>query len=241
MRDNDSGPSTYASSFATGSYSYTSPPVLSNPPTGEYPKPYYKTSATKDVRTGFYAGVHMEFKITKRFSVEYGLSYVQKGINMNFSSPIETSTAHGTYSFVRSIHTNYISTPLVARYYLDRQARFYVLGGWYDAFAVRSKIKEASSSSMQVTNGELPATSLWTSRETSIKTNIIDGGLIAGAGFCLPVSDQLSIGLDARINVGLFELNGNSSRNDYIGFSGSSRNINLETGLRVVYTLPVAF
>ena len=241
MGANDSGPESYTTSFPASVYtSSTSAP----PPTGTYTyqKPYYKTSATRDVRTGFYAGILMEFKITKRFSVEHGVSYVQKGIDMNFSSPIETSTAHGTYSFVRSISTNYISTPLVARYYLDRKGRFYVLGGWYDAFAVSSKVKEASSSGTEViTTGETPQTARWATRETSIKTNVIDGGLIAGAGFSLPVGERFLIGLDARINVGLIRLNGDSSRDNYLGLSQSSKNINLETGLRLAYVLPVDF
>jgi len=240
---NDSGPKGFPTSFAANPYYYNSSnPVLSNPSAGTYQKPYYQTSATRDVRTGFYASVLMEFKITKRFSVEHGLSYVQKGIDINFSTPIETSTSQGYYSFVRSIHTNYISTPLAARYYLDRKGRFYVLAGWYDAFAIKSKVKEASISATAFTKGDLPTSvSSSTSRQTAIKTNVFDCGFIAGAGFALPINDQLSIGLDARINMGLMRLQGDTSRDSYLDLKYSTTNINLETGLRVVYTLPVAF
>jgi hypothetical protein len=204
----------------------------------EYPKPYYKTSPTKDLRTGFYAGVFLEIRLKKRLSLEPGLAYVQKGIDLDFSTTTGTASSQTAYRFARSIHTNYVAIPVVVKYYLGHKQRFYVAGGIYDAFAVKSKIKEASTSSASIfASGGLPAYSTSYSTLSEIKTRVIDCGLVGGVGFNLPVGTRFSVGIDARVNVGLIDVQGNSSASNYLNFNSSTKNINLETGLRAAYAL----
>lgn len=206
----------------------------------EYQKPYYKTSAAKDLRPGFYAGVFLEIKLKNRLSLEPGLAYTQKGIDLDFSSTTESASSQYTYRFVRSINTDYISIPIVLKYSLDRKERFYIIGGIYDAFAIKTRIKDASiytTATYNLNTAYLPSRSQSVTRVTQINTRVFDCGLVGGAGFSLPLSSRFSIGLDARINVGLINVKGDSSTSGYLDFSANTKNINLETGLRAGYTL----
>jgi hypothetical protein len=204
----------------------------------ELPNPYYKTSITKDLRTGFYAGVFLDIKLNKRFVLEPGVSYVQKGIDMDFNITSTEGLATRSYRHVRSIKTNYISIPIVVRYYLGQKERFYVTAGVYDAFAVKTQIKNATTRNSIAWGRDLPSSYTSSFMQWSeIKTRVVDCGLVGGAGFNLPLSARLSVGIDARVNVGLVNINGDSSKSSYVSFSTSAKNINLETGLRVGYAL----
>lgn len=207
--------------------------------TYEYPQFYYKTSTTKDLRMGFYGGIFLDIALTKRLSLEPGISYVQKGIDLNYSQASATGNTQNTYSFRRSINTDYISIPVVVKYYVDRHQHFYVAAGIYDAFAVKTKIKDATSTHTTTTTLEsgFPTFATSTYTWTAIDTRVIDCGLVGGLGFNLPVSSRFSLGIDARVNVGMVNVKGNSSDASYLNFSSSTKNINLEAGLRAAYTL----
>src|SRR5690606_3056689 len=61
-------------------------PVILDPTSGNHiPSYYYKTGFIKDMKTGFFAYLHAEFKIKQRLSAEAGLGFTQRGIDMGYN------------------------------------------------------------------------------------------------------------------------------------------------------------
>lgn len=67
--------------------------------------------------------------------------------------------------------------------------------------------------------------------------NRFDTGLLAGVGLDVPLSDRLDIGLDLRGSIGLLNVPHGFKNHGFLGFSKSTKNIGLETGLKIQYNL----
>lgn len=219
------------------------PGVVIPPASSVYTIPaYYKTDLIKDIRTGFYAGLFLEIVLNDRWSLEPGLGYVQKGIDLEYSTQQTTQSGASrtttVYSFHRAIHTNYISVPIVAKYTLDKKGRFYLVGGLYTAFKVRSKIANGEELNQSVTVvGDVPAISVSRYTPSDAYTKTFDAGITGGGGVSFPLSSNLAIGVDLRANVGAVNVRGKSGEQDYLSFSPNALNINAEAGVRLAYTL----
>lgn len=67
--------------------------------------------------------------------------------------------------------------------------------------------------------------------------NRFDAGLLAGIGLDIPLSDRLDIGLDVRGSLGMLNVPKAFENYGFLGFSKSTKNIGLETGLKLQYGL----
>lgn len=209
------------------------------------PNYYYKTDFIKDIRIGFYSYLFLDISLKDRLSVELGLGYSQKEIDMKYnyySTTInsDNSTTELSYKFNRNLRLDYIVAPVTFQYMIDKKQRFYILGGVYNSFAVNFLIKN----SLVITNKKTYDSSGQLSKEEEGKTadpktyaKIFDAGLIGGVGVNFPLTEKMTIGLDLRAAVGLVNIPGKYEQHGFQSFSESTKNLSFETGLKLLYAL----
>lgn len=75
--------------------------------------------------------------------------------------------------------------------------------------------------------------------ETSddLATKSYDLGVTLGGGMQWPLSSLISLGFDIRGNMGLLSLSDTPGAIRYYGFNTNTRNLNIEAGVRLMYTL----
>jgi len=134
---------------------------------------------------------------------------------------------------------DYITVPLTVQYHLDAKERFYLVGGIYQSVAVNFVIVDSRASTKSLTrwsSGAVTASS-FESETTIAYANRYDAGLLAGVGLDFPLSERFDIGLDVRGSLGLLNVPKESENYGFLGFSKSTKNLGLETGLKLQYSL----
>jgi len=177
--------------------------------------------------------------------METGLGYFQKGIDLKYS--LNTSSVHSdnsittiSYQFNRDVRTDYLTIPTVLRYKIDRKERFYVLGGTYNAIALNLGVH--NSTSLNNTKklsplGQLQQESISELTITNAYAHVFDFGLIGGFGFDWPLKNKWSVGIDVRGAMGLVNVPGKYEEAGFLSFSPKTKNINIETGLKLLYSM----
>lgn len=200
---------------------------------------YYQTDFIDDMRTGFYGGLFVEIVLDRHWSLEPGISYAQKGISLRYATSVALGTPDGpggTYFFNRVIQNDYIVLPFAVKYSFSKESRFYLLAGFYEALAVRSRIIDGNSGIRMASRGGMEFESA-TNTLTELKTGVIDFGVSGGGGLQWPLMSRIWAGVDVRLNVGLASLRGEMGDGGYAGFDGGARNLGIESGVRMVYKL----
>jgi len=209
---------------------------------------YYKTSFIEDMRLCLHAGLFLNMPLTQKWSIEPGLSYVQKGIRLHSTVKrhLPDLNVDQTIAYDNTIHTNYIVMPIVAKYNLGKRERVFLLGGIYNALAVRSRgvFHGATATPVLGTNNPTynPGTNYSTNseywqRNDDLATKRYDMGITLGGGMQWPITGLISLGFDVRGNMGLLALSKASDAASYYGFNSNARNINIEAGVRFMYAL----
>jgi len=207
--------------------------------------PYYKTNFMRDVRTGFFLSLLIDWELEKKWNMETGLGYFQKGIDLKYSYNISSVNVNNSvttisYQFNRDVRTNYLTIPTVLRYKIDRKERFYVLGGTYNAFALNLGVHNSTSINntiMLSSSGQLQQQSRNELTFTSAYAHIFDFGIIGGFGFDWPLKNRWSVGIDIRGAMGLINVPGRYEEAGFLSFSPKTKNINIETGLKLLYSM----
>ncbi len=207
--------------------------------------PYYETDFLTDMRTGFYSEFFYNSELGKKWKVEIGLGYSQRGINLNYRLNANAANANNTitklnFQFNRDFRIDYLTVPTTFQYYLDRKERFYVLMGVYNSIALNFVILNSTSiENRQVVNtaGERLIEFRSTSTVRTAYASLFDSGLIGGIGIVWPLKDQWSVGIDFRSSVGLVSVPKKYKEVRFLSFSRKTKNINFETGLRILYSL----
>jgi len=216
-------------------------------PIANYPPPsyYYETDFVKDMRTGFFSYLFLDWKLEKRLSAEIGLGYSQKGIDIKYnlySTSInpDNATAKLSYQFNRNFRLDYIVIPVTVQYKLDRKERFYVLAGIYNSIAIKFLIKN----SLVVINeqtfdsaGHLTTNSITNIIHGDSYASIFDSGLKGGFGVNIPLARKVMIGMDIRSSVGMVSIPRKYEEYGFQNFNQTTKNINFETGLKLLYLL----
>lgn len=223
------------------------PPVIITPGTNDpKPKYYYKADFIKDMRVGFFSYLFLDIEIKERLSIETGLGYSQKGINMAYSQHSTSTNSDNTevteqsYYFNRDLRLDYIVVPVTFQYKIDRNQRFYILGGIYNSFAVNFLIKNSLVTVNRKTynaSGELKTESESNAVDEKTYAKVFDAGLVGGFGVAIPISEKIKIGLDLRSSLGMINVAGKYNEYGFQSFSQNTKNINFETGLKLQYAL----
>lgn len=221
-------------------------PLITGPDGNDSPpRYYYSPDFVKDIRIGFYSYLFLEIDIRERLSLELGLGYSQKGIDMKYNyyattTNADNSTTDLTYQFNRNLRLDYIVVPATFQYMLDRKQRLYVLGGVYNAFAVNFLIKNSLVTSNEKTYnpaGQLTYETDARAVEETTYAKIFDAGLVGGFGVNVPLTEKIKIGLDIRTALGLINIPGKHEKHGFQSFSERTKNLSFETGVRLQYDL----
>ncbi|GAB3204387.1 hypothetical protein ABID22_003314 [Pontibacter aydingkolensis] len=217
---------------------------------------FYTFDYTGDLgntRLGLVAGLYAERILNEKLTVEAGINYEQKGLNLLYTSYSEKQqgsnmTENWKY-YKRDIRNDYLVLPLVVKYKLDPGSRFYITGGVYTAFLVNAAGIAADSSSARATTswGQSGNTSSFKQTVTTEWTSKFDAGVVGGGGMSWPLGNNLTLSADARLNFGLLKVDAKYnnryeerqmstpsgggrviiSESFYRGLSSQSRNISL--------------
>lgn len=202
----------------------------------------YETGFFRDIRTGFFSEVILSWKLKEKLQLDAGAGYVQKGINLHYTSTTTTEAdfqvTRTTVDFVRDLRSEYLSIPVVVRYKLGRQERFYILGGIYNAIGLKFRINKAVITERRETTGRTGIPLITTSESgiTGSEGRRFDAGLTAGAGVEWPLSTRWRAGFDLRANAGLINLPA-ADNEQFFDFKLQARNINVESGIRLMYIM----
>lgn len=235
---------------ASGEQVEQTPPIIIISDPSTQPQPTYttiedyNTNFFKDMRTGFFSGLYMDIKLNEKWAIEAGLGYTQKGINLNYTTSNtfvndDNTTTKQNRKMTRTVHTNYITLPGVFKYTLGKKQRFYALGGIYNAIGISSKAK-AWNYNVEEKYTSTGSPSTVNTAESSINkyySRVIDVGLVGGGGYEIPINGKWSMGIDVRMNIGLLNVPARYNEFGYLTFSATTKNINIETGIKIFYSL----
>jgi hypothetical protein len=231
--------------FTLQGSSSNDPPVIPDPNSHSMPSYHYESDFIKDMQIGLFSYLTLDWTLNQRFSIELGLGYTQKGIDIEYnlhttSINSDNNTVKLSYQFNRNLRLNYISVPLTLQYKLDRKERFYVSAGFYNSIVVDFLIKESFVvANRQTTDsfGNNISSSEGKSWTTDAYAGLFDSGLLAGMGVNLPLTKKMTIGLDVRMAVGLTNVPKRYKTYGFQSFSETTKNISFETGLKLQYIL----
>jgi hypothetical protein len=222
------------------------PPVIITPGTN-YPKPkyYYKTDFISDMQVGLFSYLFLDIELKNRLSVECGVGYSQKGIDMKYkqssnSVNLDNSTTEQSYYFDRDLRLDYIVVPITFQYKIGRKQRFYILGGIYNSFAVNFQITNSLVTISEKTynsSGQLTNEFKTTIVDDTTFAKIFDAGIVSGFGVNIPLTEKMIIGLDIRSAIGMVSVSGKFEEHGFQSFSENAKNISFETGLKLQYVL----
>jgi len=200
----------------------------------------YKTSLTKDILYGVSLRFQFEYYLYNNLSINGGLSYNKKGINMKYSnnrngylvfnkSFKNINSSGSIYEELNSkIVNHYICFPIAIKYHPFRNNNFFIQGGFYLGKLILNKtdielIKDYSSEYssnyyMSYINGV----------DYRDLTNEIDYGLIFGGGFFKKLNQKLIFTTEVKLDIGLKKLDAKYN-NEY-------EEIKIPSGTNIPYT-----
>lgn len=158
---------------------------------------YLNSSQKLDL--GFAVGLGFQYNINPFFSLRTQLGFERKGSKMNidlidnFGNLISQGTTH--------YQINYLNIPILGRANFGQKIKFFVQLGPY--FGV--KLGEAF-----VTKNSQGFQGAFHDNSTLKK---IDLGFTTGLGLSIPIKEKFAVSIEARNNLGLFNISNNSGNN----------------------------
>ncbi|WP_430814241.1 porin family protein [Carboxylicivirga sp. RSCT41] len=205
---------------------YTIPAI--NPESLEHD---YDVNMWRDARLNLVAGISFEYFIKERLSVAASLNYEGKGIHIE-----DTNTdvlTQDTYTQVHKsaydieINNQYLTLPVFARWYFGGSNLFYVQGGMYMGYLLKSEIdinilegvasNYYSDGSPTLTNADeinVMEMHVYGEDEDKDYTNNFDVGLNLGGGLNYPLGEHFYLNVDLSVCLGLIQLD-KKNDNDY--------------------------
>ncbi|MGA1977644.1 MAG: outer membrane beta-barrel protein [Bacteroidales bacterium] len=183
----------------------------------------YQTKFFKDILAGISAGIRFEYFLRQDISINAGLNFEPKGINLNYSVAQE-----GNVNFVYGmehetdqikITNKYLTVPVSCRKYLFRQKNFFVEGGFYLGYLLASQVNFEQSKTINDDNtGSLLFSynfSYLFDDKTNHYTGTFDPGLTIGGGFVKNISKRLVLRTGFSLSCGLIKAD-SKYNNEYV-------------------------
>jgi hypothetical protein len=143
-----------------------------------------------DAALGFTGGISFQYNISGLFSLRTNISYEKKGAK----DKITYIDINGVEIGESSMHINnsYIVLPLLARFSFGKDIKFFVNGGPYFGYLIKSTY-------LYDAIAEVPEVKY----DDTANKERFDFGLTAGTGVLFPVKKRVLISLEIRDNFGL--------------------------------------
>jgi hypothetical protein len=151
--------------------------------------------ASESPAFAYLAGVSIEYQINTKLSIKADLNYERKSqqsknvvyLTENFDDPEET------YRYKSKTHYDYIVLPILLKYSFKESNSFYVNGGVFIGYLIKSKITNDSNIS------GIPNDS-----DTTDLNQKLDYGLAVGVGKNFEFGSNKTLYVELRENLGLY-------------------------------------
>lgn len=226
----------------------------------------YKVSLLKDVLTGISMGIQLEYFIKKNLSIQSGIYYESKGINLNYSNRTVISTTPGDIAsesldekYKIKFNNNYLTIPILFRKYLSKKQHVFFEGGIYTGYLISSKITVQNKKTVSDATRVLSQYTFEINNHKDIKkeyTHIFDFGFSAGAGFIKSISEKFIFKTEMLLNFGMAKLDSKYNNEylvepvsmpgtnyskvlstNYFGLNSNSKNINFNLTIGLGYKI----
>lgn len=152
------------------------------------------TEYTEKPGLGFLGGLHVEYQLKKRIRLKLEVSYEQK-----IQKEKNTFTYGGkVYNFTSKKNQDYVVLPLMLKYSFSDRNSFYVNGGPFIGFLLKSDITNDAEKIENVNMNTIDNMALYK------KT---DFGVSIGVGKTFEINQKSSIYIEIRDNLGLSNIN----------------------------------
>jgi len=144
----------------------------------------------------FSAGITGLYHISSDFSIKAGLTYEGKGTTESIGTYYETSNfKYVGYTSMVVTRLNYITFHTMARHSFGRGNRFFLEGGPYLAYLIKTLVKtsymDSTGKHVNIYPGYCPP---------------IDAGLVMDFGYGITIGKNLTAELAARLDIGLVDM-----------------------------------
>ncbi len=213
----------------------------------------YETDMIKDIKTGIAISAGFEYYIKNNLSLNFALSYNEKGIDLNYKKNTTNNyprlKSHQNFHFAMDICYRYLTLPISVRRYFKNN-KFYIQGGIYTGYLLSLYAKTHVHNRYWL--DENPANELKIKCLYKDKTNTknFDFGVSLGAGFSKKLSKNLFFNTNILFNLGLVEIdkkfenkiyapsvNPQPQRRRYYGNLTNVKNISCTVNIGVSYQL----
>jgi len=150
-------------------------------------------SENNDPTNGYAAGFAFQYNFSNLFSLHSNLAYEKKGTK----STANLRDDQGNFLGLFTVHNNlnYITLPVLARLSFGNKMKFFINTGPYVSFlAKQTYVHEAI---LELPEQKYDGTDAYQG---------IDFGLSSGLGFTIPISDSFFFSLEARNNLGIYNI-----------------------------------
>jgi hypothetical protein len=223
----------------------------------------YPTSLFSDVLTALTARVHLEYFLKKNLSVQTGLSYERKGIDLLYSSISSHSfleTAQLEVIYRNKIINDYLIIPLLVKMYFPRSRNLFAVAGVYTGYLLSSRIDFLNQKKITDKSRIVSDYSFYIDNEKDSEkeyTHLFDFGVSLGAGYVVQLSKKLKLRPEIMVNAGLRKVDAKYNNEysaipvanlsgynnlmvrstNYYGLNSQAKNINVLFTLGVDYKL----
>jgi hypothetical protein len=145
-----------------------------------------------DPSLGFAGGISFQYNFYKILSLRTGLSYERKGCWAKF----KVSDVLGQITGEATNHTNYdyITIPILLRATFCKKVKFFINVGPYFGYLIQC---------ISVTKGDDVPYTKW---NYTSQMKRFDAGITTGIGLIIPIRKKFAISLEARNNMGLYNV-----------------------------------
>lgn len=154
-------------------------------------------------KVGYTVGLSLQYDISKVVSIRTGLGFERKGYKMRFYNPLIDA-----YSRNIIFHFDYLTAPLLARITFGNKVKFFANAGPY--FACLLSYNDSIDSYKYTTES-------WKQYYKRF-----DWGITGGIGGAYPLNNNLLLTLEARYNLGMYNINKEIYNTDFTTFNKSA-------------------
>lgn len=152
---------------------------------------------------GYSGGLAFQYNVSKTFSIRSGVGYDLKGnSSKSYLYPDISGNDIGKYRARSNFH--YLTVPILGKFTIGKKGQFFINVGPYIGYLLKHNfiLKVNVFEEFEDEYGKRFA------EKSSVIDNLkrLDFSLTTGLGVALPVNDQLSLSLELRNNLGLYDI-----------------------------------
>lgn len=236
-------------------------------PRGVYKGFYdYEIGIVKNSKIGISSAFLINYRINDSFQMSSGFGYSERGLAIKEDNRREIVEAIvypslflRQFSYFKTVDNRYLNIPLMLKYYLGKEEKFYVVTGVYFDLLAYSNINTYQSYTYRFYNDETSqifqngsGAQSYSVKSPDTNTSKFDFGFVLGSGLKLPINRVFDFSFEITLNNGLVKVDskndnqttfrlGTSSflreHENYYGINSDAKNIGINSTVSLTYKL----